>query len=144
MTGSPLVSGTPEGRTDDEIRALCEAATPGPWVQNGRNGVHTPRGSCVALSHGADGASPEHDAEFIAAARSLVPSLLARVEAAQAENERLRPSEVMWPCTTAAALADPVGPRRYDQCDEMCTVDCGHCKGRGKPVGLPTEPQEQR
>lgn len=20
---------------------------------------------------------------------------------------------------------------RFDQCDETCTVDCGHCKGRG-------------
>jgi hypothetical protein len=24
-------------------------------------------------------------------------------------------------------------PRRYDQCDDTCTVDCGHCKGAGKP-----------
>lgn len=22
---------------------------------------------------------------------------------------------------------------RYDQCDGTCTVDCGHCKGRGRP-----------
>lgn len=25
-------------------------------------------------------------------------------------------------------------PRRYDQCDDTCTVDCGHCKGNGPPV----------
>lgn len=24
-------------------------------------------------------------------------------------------------------------PRRYDRCDETCTVDCGHCKGTGVP-----------
>lgn len=24
--------------------------------------------------------------------------------------------------------------RRYDQCDSMCTTDCGHCKGQGPPV----------
>lgn len=23
---------------------------------------------------------------------------------------------------------------RYDQCDDTCTVDCGHCKGAGRPV----------
>jgi hypothetical protein len=23
---------------------------------------------------------------------------------------------------------------RYDQCDETCTTDCGHCKGRGRPL----------
>lgn len=23
---------------------------------------------------------------------------------------------------------------RYAQCDATCTVDCGHCKGRGKPL----------
>lgn len=23
--------------------------------------------------------------------------------------------------------------KRFDQCDETCTVDCGHCKGQGKP-----------
>lgn len=23
----------------------------------------------------------------------------------------------------------------HDQCDETCTVDCGHCKGHGPPKG---------
>jgi hypothetical protein len=23
-------------------------------------------------------------------------------------------------------------PQRYDQCDDDCTVDCGHCKGKGR------------
>lgn len=26
-------------------------------------------------------------------------------------------------------------PRRYGQCDETCTTDCGHCKGQGRPSG---------
>lgn len=25
-------------------------------------------------------------------------------------------------------------PARYDQCDDTCTVDCGHCKGQGPPA----------
>lgn len=24
--------------------------------------------------------------------------------------------------------------QRYDQCDETCTTDCGHCKGAGRPT----------
>jgi hypothetical protein len=27
-------------------------------------------------------------------------------------------------------------PQRYDQCDDDCTVDCGHCKGKGRPEPL--------
>jgi len=23
---------------------------------------------------------------------------------------------------------------RYDQCDDTCTTDCGHCKGAGRPA----------
>ncbi len=25
---------------------------------------------------------------------------------------------------------------RYDQCDDTCTVDCGHCKGAGIPAHI--------
>lgn len=24
--------------------------------------------------------------------------------------------------------------QRYDQCDDTCTADCGHCKGHGRPT----------
>lgn len=40
-------------------------------------------------------------------------------------------------CLTAY-IVNPVAersPRRYDQCDETCTADCGHCKGKGIPHG---------
>lgn len=29
---------------------------------------------------------------------------------------------------------------RYDQCDDTCTTDCGHCKGAGKPETTPFVP----
>jgi hypothetical protein len=29
-------------------------------------------------------------------------------------------------------------PQRYDQCDGDCTIDCGHCKGKGRPADFPT------
>lgn len=25
---------------------------------------------------------------------------------------------------------------RYDQCDDTCTTDCGHCKGAGRPLRM--------
>lgn len=40
-----------------------------------------------------------------------------------------------------APVAPPATPRprRYDQCDHTCTVDCGHCKGQGPPAADPAE-----
>lgn len=107
---SPLVSGTPEGRSDDEIRALCQAATPGPWTlredasgefygsANQVDVYGTDGDDEVAVTCGGPweeggpyvGALDVDDARFIAAARRVVPSLLARVEAAEAENAELR------------------------------------------------------
>lgn len=30
-------------------------------------------------------------------------------------------------------LIAPGAPKRYGQCDDTCTADCGHCKGAGPP-----------
>ena len=70
--------------TRDELRKLAEAATPGPWVQNGRNGIPTPIGSCVALTRRHDDDERRADAEFIAAARTALPTLLDQLDAAEA------------------------------------------------------------
>lgn len=67
----------------EAIKARCEAATPGPWVNTGGrfpkiNGG--PIGGCdVATLFFADGA----DAAFIAHAREDVPALVAEVERLQ-------------------------------------------------------------
>lgn len=55
--------------------ALSEAATAAPWVQNGMNGVHTPVGSCIATTHRHVDEQRKANAEFIAAARTLLPAL---------------------------------------------------------------------
>ena len=80
-----------------EIRALCEAATPGPMivVVNGRRyEIRT-----VGAVRGDDQGRGElvlqriercPDAQFYAAARTVVPELLDRVEAAEQDVERLR------------------------------------------------------
>lgn len=61
----------------EKLRELAAAATPGPWVQSGAMGIHTERGDCVALTH--FGRARKADSLFIAAARTAIPSLLARV-----------------------------------------------------------------
>jgi hypothetical protein len=40
------------------------------------------------------------------------------------------------PCSNPrpGQVATPTRPRRYGQCDGTCTVDCGHCKGHGRPI----------
>jgi hypothetical protein len=71
--------------TDEEIRALCEQATEGPWWANEPG--QCCQGPCITNEHGSGihgilGILPK-DQAFIAAARSLVPSLLDRAQAAE-------------------------------------------------------------
>lgn len=89
----------------DRLRALADAATPGPWVdyneradlaadirpmwvvgQMDESGVNWIRDIADVGGDDQDAA----DAAFIAAARTAVPALTARAEAAEAEVERLR------------------------------------------------------
>ena len=66
--------------TKDEIeraKALCEAATDGPWVENKYREVWT---SECPKDLVADAFLKQPDAKFIAASRELVPKLIAEVE----------------------------------------------------------------
>jgi hypothetical protein len=90
---------TPSLRPVEELQALCDAATPGPWeVYDSNEGTWPPRpGWSVANDafHNppADEDAPwisvdvhvgtKADADFIAAARTALPSLLARLRAAE-------------------------------------------------------------
>lgn len=84
----------------EELRRLCEAATPGPWTLDPCDGefgfvrsgiVWTAQNDSAAFS-GTDfiQAKTEEDAAFIAAARAAVPALLDALEAAEARERRLR------------------------------------------------------
>jgi hypothetical protein len=74
----------------DAIRARCEVATDGPWttegevarIESGEPGAWgDPVVDVVYLGHGASELHlSEEDAEFIAAARTDVPALIAEVE----------------------------------------------------------------
>lgn len=55
----------------EELRRLCEAATPGPWY-------------VINLEYGLE----REDAEFARAARTAVPALLDALEAAEAAEAR--------------------------------------------------------
>lgn len=97
--------------TSDEIkrlRELANAATPGPWTHEQTltpsgevhcDIVRTPGAATLAFDgYGGDADFYEHDAAFIAAARTALPALLDRCEAAEAEVER-------WQRETAGAKA---------------------------------------
>lgn len=79
----------------DEARRLADAATPGPWnvaawwLGNEVKVVESPsRRIASDLWH--DGQMHSADAEFIAAARSLVPALLDELDATVADRDQLR------------------------------------------------------
>lgn len=67
-----------------ELQRLCDAASPGPW---------TAYGCCVegpSLNIYDEGGHTEADAEFIAAARTAIPTLLAELAAVTAERDALK------------------------------------------------------
>ena len=81
--------------TRDQLRALADAATPGPWEQ-----VNDHRESRVIATGGehwlwiadtgsVDSPQAQNDAEFIAAARTAVPQLLDQLDQAEHRIARL-------------------------------------------------------
>jgi len=81
-------------RPDEELQALCDAASPAPWFVEQGGEFDDPFwliGDVLRDRFGANSISSEDRAtiEFIAAARSAVPSLLARVAAAEKKLARV-------------------------------------------------------
>lgn len=79
--------------TDEElarIEALCDAATPGPWiecVETSRDGLFQFSGivSDAAREHIAGSVNTAGDSAFIAESRAAVPALVAEVRRLRAE-----------------------------------------------------------
>jgi hypothetical protein len=65
--------------------AICNAATPGPWIDNG-NEIVTESNRFVGIA----GALTDEDNQFIAEARTGWPHAIERALAAEEEVERLR------------------------------------------------------
>lgn len=77
----------------DALDALCAAATPGPWpVVTKGNTVrsHAIPGVCSGIS------PKTGNAAFIAAARTALPTLVARVRALEEANAELQEYYRMW------------------------------------------------
>jgi hypothetical protein len=122
-----------------EARALAAAATPGPWrwTQRGIDGgenfwtdVIVPgRVECMAYCYGGSSTfemdNEQDDAEFIAAARSLVPALCDQVDrarnvAVQLEQQIAAVLAIHVPVVTGAGLGDVL----LYSCD-VCLSDSG-------------------
>ena len=75
------------------IRERAEKATPGPWhvyAAYSLSDITPETRTCVVDCVASDGTLAREDAEFIAHAREDIPRLLDALEAAYAENERLK------------------------------------------------------
>ena len=80
--------------TDEEIEALCEACAEGPWtLEGGADGLFLliakgdqrhARGDVLCMGHWST------EARLLAAARTLIPELLARAKAAEEERDEAR------------------------------------------------------
>lgn len=124
---------TPDPLDLDAVEALCDAATPGPWTATlgvseffgTEMSVYSEHTELMVFSHIGCSATSA-DMEFAAAARTLVPALVTRLRAAEAENVRLRAVETWlrggedgpscfdrWICTPNGQEG-PVVARHYE------------------------------
>lgn len=101
--------------TRDQLRALANTATPGPW-ENTRNGVQQSLDAATKVGdykyEGVGVVPEEHvrqeDAEFIAAARTAVPQLLDQLDQAEAELGRLKYHYLYNPGNECPTCAGPI------------------------------------
>ena len=133
----------------EEIEALCEKATPGPWETDGGNVVRTMAledddgdtgvDVCEVLHHGEgwDGT-----AVFLAACRTAVPALLARVKAAEArtgdvERECLEAKRSREDALNALAEARECVAGYMAERDEQCArADVAEVEGKRLALAL--------
>lgn len=106
-----------------EIKALCDAATPGPWYADG-----------FIIINLLDNSPQNSDRSFIAIARELLPAYVAtgltpeqitamagRVEQLEAENAQLRDGECVAKCPERIGTEKDALPRNCNTCAEDCS-----------------------
>ena len=124
----------------EAIKRRAEAATPGPWVgvikPNGKGPGLVGRagnrgtGKCLAVLNGIPGGKQRKaDTDFIAHCREDVPTLLAALEAAERENERMREA-----AATFVAKHESFHPAHWVAAtpDEYCDA-CDFCAALTAP-----------
>jgi len=67
----------------DELKAICDAATPGPWKKSGKYFVRTVR-PLFDDTHKLAETIEEQDTDFIATARTEMPKLIDRIQKLEA------------------------------------------------------------
>ena len=133
-----------------EIKARCEAATPGPWVDRLRDfecldgyGLESHptvetngKTVCVLCEREFDDDNDEADAVFIAHARQDIPDLLAEVERLRKRAERLRAGVKSLKSTRdflVSNLANRIGEEKFDEMRRDALIkklfDAGVCAG---------------
>lgn len=145
--------------TDEQLQqlaALAEAATPGPWwvdryatdMSCTEHAVGVRTDDMMLASMGIDDVAMP-DARFIAAARAAVPALVAEVERLQTELAAARIaalayrvlSEVCRECEGTGEV-DSGAPK--PEGGDYYTVTCPSCNGTGKPFfGADLSPERQ-
>lgn len=107
----------------DQIRALIEAATPGPWEHDGEDYIFQVHNDAwqakVAEMRGYGERLPiDANARFIAASRDLMPKLVDEVEQLRIQNARLlKVAEVAQDMWRTCPNANPEPCGRCDWCD---------------------------
>ena len=106
-------------RSLDEIRALCDAATPGPWEWDGSRGVKAPAMNGELRDDLGVAVHWKPNAQFIAASRTLIPEMADEIE-------KLRPMEELAKMVRLHSpdLLDEVKQLRADR--QRLIVN-GHC-----------------
>lgn len=74
----------------DQQRAVCNAATPGPWESKHYGRYEDHDECCIALTDDSIEPSKYANADFIAAARTALPAALDEIERLAADNRKLR------------------------------------------------------
>lgn len=72
------------------LRAICDAASPGPWEASDTNAIETEDGCLIGYCGGAADDGLKADAAFIAAARTALPAALDELEQLQRERDARR------------------------------------------------------
>ena len=96
----------------EEIKALCNAATPGPWFVERGGELRDRHGSLVMADMAPEAGifNNEADAAFIAAMRSLAPKMLAVCEAAKEAQGFFEPGHYRSLDEALAALEESETP----------------------------------
>jgi hypothetical protein len=121
----------------DQIESRAEAATPGPWKTWAMQVLADPVGDSnldtallIARTTDPHRGLRTFNADFIAAARTDVPALVARVRALEAEVQQLRKRVNVCSAGTTGCIVD------HEKVGGWCSDGLGSTEGVGVPLPI--------